>query len=208
MTGPLPVFDVSNKNRGIELRKHVQFIHFLQCTPNRRGKWIQREASNYDSITRNLPLAQVLLSTAPRDHMYSLLEAPASILICNAGCGTISWYRYLPVLPMVMVDYVQYRTVLARIKSLPRVRATSKRECYTGTPDAFMSLGLGSGENGETFSHLRCANRDIFIRGSASKPCPNSGVLVCSKVSGYQGFLVLGADQSCNMIVLPCQGKC
>ena len=64
----------------------------------------------------------------------------------------------------------------------------SKRECYTGRLDAFMSLGLGSEENGATFSHLRCANRDIFIRGSAGRSCPNSGVLLCSKVSIYMGF--------------------
>lgn len=81
-----------------------------------------------------------------------------------------------------MVDHgVQYRAVLERIKSLPRGRSTSKRERYTGTLDTFMSLGLGSEENGATFSHPRCANRDVLTRGSTLRPCPNSGMLVCSK---------------------------
>jgi hypothetical protein len=101
-----------------------------------------------------------------------------------------AWYDVLELISLVsslpMVDYVQYRTVLARIKSLPGVprgRTTSTRGYYPGTLDAFMSLGLGSSNNGATFSHLQCANRDVFIRGTA---CSKFGVLLCSKVSRRQ----------------------
>jgi hypothetical protein len=85
-----------------------------------------------------------------------------------------------------MGDYAQYRAVLARIKSLPRGRIANKREYHKGALEVFVSLGLGSGANGHTFSQLSCGNSDIFIRGSASKPCLNPGVLVCSGVSKSQ----------------------